>query len=326
MNERRDRHHRRQRPVRHGRADRSTRKSALTTPFGDPSGPYVLGTLRGRRVAFLARHGAGHRHQPVGAELPRQHLRHEDAGRRGDPLGQRRRQPEGGATSRSTSSCPISSSTARAGRISTFFGDGIVAHVGFAHPICGDARRRSPATRGETVGATRAPRRHLRLHGGAAVLDAGRVAALSLVGRGHHRHDQPAGGQARARGRDLLHDHRAGHRLRLLAPRPRRGDRGHGHRDAAPEREDRAAAHRRSRGAAAGRRARARARRALQVRDHHAARGHSGGGEAGTRADHRQIHAKCECEVAECECSAEAATALANSTSYTRLQLALQDP
>src|SRR6187399_1929257 len=36
----------------------------LETPFGDPSGPYVLGTLRGRRVAFLARHGAGHRLMP----------------------------------------------------------------------------------------------------------------------------------------------------------------------------------------------------------------------------------------------------------------------
>ena len=36
----------------------------LTTPFGDPSGPYVTGTLRGRRVAFLARHGAGHRLLP----------------------------------------------------------------------------------------------------------------------------------------------------------------------------------------------------------------------------------------------------------------------
>mgnify|MGYP003337640082 CR=1 FL=1 len=32
----------------------------VTTPFGDPSGPYLVGTLRGRRVAFLARHGAGH--------------------------------------------------------------------------------------------------------------------------------------------------------------------------------------------------------------------------------------------------------------------------
>ena len=33
----------------------------LATPFGEPSGPYLLGTLRGKRVAFLARHGAGHR-------------------------------------------------------------------------------------------------------------------------------------------------------------------------------------------------------------------------------------------------------------------------
>ena len=36
----------------------------LSTPFGEPSGPYLLGTLRGRRVAFLARHGAGHRLSP----------------------------------------------------------------------------------------------------------------------------------------------------------------------------------------------------------------------------------------------------------------------
>jgi 5'-methylthioadenosine phosphorylase len=42
--------------------DRETR--LVSTPFGDPSGPFVLGTLRGRRVAFLARHGAGHRLLP----------------------------------------------------------------------------------------------------------------------------------------------------------------------------------------------------------------------------------------------------------------------
>ena len=46
-------------------ADVTDRKEvALTTPFGEPSGPYVLGTLRGKRVAFLARHGAGHRLLP----------------------------------------------------------------------------------------------------------------------------------------------------------------------------------------------------------------------------------------------------------------------
>src|SRR5437016_12072782 len=36
----------------------------VSTPFGDPSGPYVIGTLRGKRVAFLARHGVGHRILP----------------------------------------------------------------------------------------------------------------------------------------------------------------------------------------------------------------------------------------------------------------------
>ena len=36
----------------------------IDTPFGPPSGPYVTGTLGGVRVAFLARHGAGHRLTP----------------------------------------------------------------------------------------------------------------------------------------------------------------------------------------------------------------------------------------------------------------------
>jgi 5'-methylthioadenosine phosphorylase len=37
---------------------------SVATPFGEPSGPYVIGTLRGKRVAFLARHGEGHRLLP----------------------------------------------------------------------------------------------------------------------------------------------------------------------------------------------------------------------------------------------------------------------
>src|SRR5450432_4521890 len=39
-------------------------ETIISTPFGDPSGPYVTGTLRGKRVAFLARHGVGHRILP----------------------------------------------------------------------------------------------------------------------------------------------------------------------------------------------------------------------------------------------------------------------
>ncbi len=41
------------------------REVALETPFGAPSDAYVLGTLAGRKVAFLARHGRGHRFMPT---------------------------------------------------------------------------------------------------------------------------------------------------------------------------------------------------------------------------------------------------------------------
>jgi len=40
------------------------REERVVTPFGEPSAPYVTGTLRGQRVAFLARHGVGHRLLP----------------------------------------------------------------------------------------------------------------------------------------------------------------------------------------------------------------------------------------------------------------------
>ena len=38
---------------------------SLDTPFGSPSDPYMLGTLEGRKVAFLSRHGNGHRFSPT---------------------------------------------------------------------------------------------------------------------------------------------------------------------------------------------------------------------------------------------------------------------
>ncbi len=41
-----------------------TREVRVKTPFGDPSDALVLGTLEGQRVAFLARHGRGHRFTP----------------------------------------------------------------------------------------------------------------------------------------------------------------------------------------------------------------------------------------------------------------------
>src|ERR1700739_3900835 len=43
----------------------NTREVRVKTPFGDPSDAFVIGTVEGKRVAFLARHGRGHRILPT---------------------------------------------------------------------------------------------------------------------------------------------------------------------------------------------------------------------------------------------------------------------
>jgi 5'-methylthioadenosine phosphorylase len=115
--------------------DREERR--ISTPFGDPSGPYVIGTLRGKRVAFLARHGVGHRILP--SEL---NFRANIYGLK--VLGVERILSASAVGSLKQEYKPLDIVVPdqffdrTKGRISTFFGRGIVAHVAFAHPICGD--------------------------------------------------------------------------------------------------------------------------------------------------------------------------------------------
>jgi 5'-methylthioadenosine phosphorylase len=124
----------------------------LQTPFGDPSGPFVLATLRGRRVAFLARHGVGHRISPTELNF------------RANIFGMKRL----GITAILSASAvgslkeklkpldivvPDQFIDRTRGRISTFFGRGLVAHIAFAQPICGEVARVAAAA-GERVGAT----------------------------------------------------------------------------------------------------------------------------------------------------------------------------
>ncbi len=124
----------------------------LTTPFGDPSGPYVLATLRGRRVAFLARHGAGHRYMP--SEL---NFRANIFGFK--TLGVERIVSASAVGSLKEEYPPLDIVIPdqffdrTQGRPSTFFGDGIVAHVGFAHPFCAGLSRVMAEACGE-AGAT----------------------------------------------------------------------------------------------------------------------------------------------------------------------------
>jgi 5'-methylthioadenosine phosphorylase len=113
------------------------RDVTLETPFGAPSGPYVTATLRGRRVAFLARHGAGHRILP--GEL---NFRANIFGFK--LLGVERILSASAVGSLREDYKPLDIVVPdqffdrTRGRISTFFGGGLVAHVGFAHPVCGE--------------------------------------------------------------------------------------------------------------------------------------------------------------------------------------------
>ena len=113
--------------------DREERR--IETPFGDPSAPYVVGTLRGRRVAFLARHGIGHRLTPSELNF------------RANIFGFKTLGVEYILSASAVGSLkeeykpmdlviPDQFFDRTKGRISTFFGDGLVAHVGFAHPFC----------------------------------------------------------------------------------------------------------------------------------------------------------------------------------------------
>ncbi|MDP2914184.1 MAG: S-methyl-5'-thioadenosine phosphorylase [Candidatus Aminicenantes bacterium] len=108
----------------------------LKTPFGAPSDAYVVGTLEGRKVAFLSRHGRGHRLLPI------------DINYRANIYGFKML---GVDRIISVNSCGSLKEEIRprdivfsdqfydrTRRINTFFGGGIAAHIGLAEPVCTD--------------------------------------------------------------------------------------------------------------------------------------------------------------------------------------------
>ena len=108
---------------------------AIETPFGFPSDNYVLGTLAGRRVAFLARHGRGHKISP--SEL---NFRANIYGMKS--LGVERIISLSAVGSLKEEHRPLDFVIPdqffdrTRGRVSTFFGEGLVVHITFADPIC----------------------------------------------------------------------------------------------------------------------------------------------------------------------------------------------
>jgi 5'-methylthioadenosine phosphorylase len=110
---------------------------ALETPFGAPSDKFIIGTLGDVKVAFLPRHGRGHRLLP--GELP---FRANIYGMK--MLGVTRILSASAVGSLKEELRPMDivlpdqffDRTSK--RVSTFFGDGVAAHIGFAHPVCAE--------------------------------------------------------------------------------------------------------------------------------------------------------------------------------------------
>lgn len=107
----------------------------LATPFGDPSDAYIVGELDGKPVAFLARHGRGHRISPSELNF------------RANIHGFKQLGVEWVLSLSAVGSLkeehkpldfviPDQFVDRTRGRVSTFFGDGLVAHISFADPVC----------------------------------------------------------------------------------------------------------------------------------------------------------------------------------------------
>ena len=119
-------------------ADLKNLKSVkVKTPFGEPSDEYILGTLNNREMVFLPRHGRGHRILPTELNF------------RANIYGMKKLGVEWILSVSAVGSMkeeiapgnivvPDQFIDMTRRRISTFFGNGIVGHVAFADPVCGD--------------------------------------------------------------------------------------------------------------------------------------------------------------------------------------------
>jgi len=113
----------------------NVKEVTLNTPFGHPSDAFIVGQLDGVDVAFLARHGRGHRLLP--SELPFRANIHAMK-----QLGVEYIISASAVGSLQATAKPLDMIVPdqfidrTSQRVSTFFGDGLVAHIGFADPVC----------------------------------------------------------------------------------------------------------------------------------------------------------------------------------------------
>ena len=147
----------------------NVREERIKSPWGEPSGPLRIGEIAGLPVVFLSRHDKGHRLSPSDINY-RANI---------DVL------KRAGVTDLvSLSACGSFKEELPPGtfvlvdqfvdrtykRESSFFGKGMVAHVSMAHPVSPRLRAAHRRGRAARKASSRRARRHLCVHGGAAVL------------------------------------------------------------------------------------------------------------------------------------------------------------
>lgn len=125
------------------------REIDVETPFGSPSDQLMVGTLEGVRVAFLARHGRGHRLLPTDlpfrANIYAMKLLGVERIISASAVGSMQEQ-----YAPTDIVIPDQFFDRTRNRVSTFFGEGIVAHITFSHPVCSSLSE-ILASAGETV-------------------------------------------------------------------------------------------------------------------------------------------------------------------------------
>ena len=156
-------------------------EESVETPFGVPSDPFVLGELEGRKVAFLARHGRGHRILPSELNFRANIYAFKKLGVERilsvSAVGSLKEEHKP-----TDFVIPDQFIDRTFHRVSTFFGDGIVGHVAFGDPVCATvAKAAARWLRQRRCGGQ--AWRHLCVHGRPAVLHQGRVESLPQLGR-----------------------------------------------------------------------------------------------------------------------------------------------
>jgi len=134
------------------------------TPYGSPSDDITVGSIKGKRIAFLPRHGRGHRLLP--SEIPfraniyalkllgvKRVISVSAVGGLNDELGPMDIVIPDQIVDRTKS------------RASTFFGDGIVAHIGFSHPTCPELSPIAAKATREAIGSVMAGGNYLCMEG-----------------------------------------------------------------------------------------------------------------------------------------------------------------